>query len=160
LGEDEAAPQIQGGVSSVWAVFRVVIVLAVAAAAIYGVVYFLKRKNTGDIPDDAYLKVLARTPINVKTAAALISVGGKAWLVGLSDSSVSLIAEITDQETVDAMILAYSERAARSNNAVSFNFTDIMRRFTGGGPARKPPDAAGIPQSLDLKRNRERLKNL
>jgi flagellar protein FliO/FliZ len=158
LGESGDAPQAQGGASSVWAVFRIVIVLALAAAAIYGVVYFLKRKKTADIPDDTYLKVLARASINLKTAAAVISVGGNAWLVGLSDSNVSMISEITDKETVDAMLLAYSEKSLRSNNAASFNFTDFLRRFSGGSPARKPPETTEIP--VNLNRNRERLKNL
>jgi flagellar protein FliO/FliZ len=163
LGEGEAAaPQDRGGVSSVWAIFRIVIVLAVTAAAIYGVMYFLKRKKEGDLPDDTYLKVLARVPVNVKTAAAVIAVGGKAWLVGLSDTNVSVISEITDQETVDAMMLAYSGRAVHSNNAASFSFAGLLRRFAGGNgrPVRKPQDAADIPQPLNLQRNRDRLKNL
>jgi flagellar protein FliO/FliZ len=160
LYEGGAVPQTTGGASSAWALFRGVIVLAVAAAAIYGVVYFLKRKKADDLPDDAYLKVLARAPINVKTAAAVIAVGGKAWLVGLSDAGVSLISEITDQETVDAMILSYSGQAAPSRGPASFSFTDILRRFTGGGSARKTEDAADIPQPPNLRRNRERLRNL
>ena len=163
LGEDGAAPESGGGVSSVWVVFRTVIALALAAAAVYGVVYFLKRGKTGDIPDDTYLKVLARTPINIKTAAAVIAVGGKAWLVGLSDANVSAISEITDKETVDAMLLAYSERAAPPNNAA--NFTSLLRRFAGGrGGQRKTREAAVTPadiqQPVNLQRNRERLKNL
>jgi flagellar protein FliO/FliZ len=146
----------------VWTVFRIVIVLAMTAAAIYGVIYFIKHKKVGDLPDDTYLKILARTSINIKTAAAVLAVGGKAWLVGLSEANVSVISEITDHETIDAMLLAYSERNARSNSAASFNFTDFLRRFTGGGgiSVRKPPEVAGIPQPLNLQRNRERLKNL
>lgn len=166
-GEGGSAPESGGGVSSVWVVFRTVIVLALAAAAIYGIVYFLKRGRTGELPDDTYLKVLARSPINIKTAAAVIAVGGRAWLVGLSDANVSAISEITDKETVDAMLLAYSERAAGSNNAA--NFTSLLRRFAGGrGGQRKTREAAVTPadisvdtsQPLNLQRNRERLKNL
>ncbi|MDR0684895.1 MAG: flagellar biosynthetic protein FliO [Spirochaetaceae bacterium] len=166
-GEGAAAPESAGGVSSVWVVFRTVIVLALAAAAIYGIVYFLKRGRTGELPDDTYLKVLARTPINIKTAAAVIAVGGRAWLVGLSDANVSLISEITDTETVDAMLLAYSERAAGSNNAA--NFTSLLRRFAGGGRTREAAGTAAegpadisvdTSQPLNLQRNRERLKNL
>jgi flagellar protein FliO/FliZ len=159
LGEGEAAPQSGGAVSSVWVFLRIVIVLALAAAAIYGIVYFLKRKKTGDTPDDTYLKVLTRAPINIKTAAAVIAVGNKAWLVGLSDTGVSLISEIADQETVDAMLLAYSESSVRSNRAAAFNFTDLLRRFAGGR-GENLQDVADIPQPLNLQRNRERLKNL
>ena len=162
-GEGGSAPESGGGVSSVWVVFRTVIVLALAAAAIYGIVYFLKRGKTGELPDDTYLKVLARTPINIKTAAAVIAVGGRAWLVGLSDANVSAISEITDKETVDAMLLAYSERAAPPNNAA--NFTSLLRRFAGGGRTREaavtPADiSVDTSQPVNLQRNRERLKNL
>jgi flagellar protein FliO/FliZ len=166
LGEEGPPPAGGGGVSSVWVLFRTVIVLAVAAAAIYGVVYFIKRKKTGELPDDTYLKVLARTPINVKTAAAVIAVGGNAWLVGLSETNVSLISEITDKETVDAMLLAYSGRNAPSNKAA--NFSALLRRFAGGsGDRRDTQEAADTPADtpadippLNLRRNRERLKNL
>jgi flagellar protein FliO/FliZ len=165
LGEDAPAPETQDGVMSVWAVFRTVIVLALAATAIYGIVYLLKRKKTGDSPDDSYLKVLARAPINMKTAAAVIAVGSKAWLIGLSDTNVSAIAEISDQETVDAMLLAYSEQAASSKNTAPLNFTGILRRLGGlsGGSTGKPPPAAPDMESTlsaNLQRTRERLKNL
>jgi flagellar protein FliO/FliZ len=163
LGEDAPAPERQNSTMSVWSVFRTVIVLVLSAAAIYGIVYLLKRKKTGGLPDDSYLKVLARAPINMKTAAAVVAVGNKAWLIGLSDTKVSAIAEISDQETVDAMLIAYSERATSSKNTVPLNFTSILRRFGGISEenVRKPvmPDMESA-FSENLQRNRERLKNL
>ncbi|MDR2659445.1 MAG: flagellar biosynthetic protein FliO [Spirochaetaceae bacterium] len=158
LGEEPSEPQRQSGDISVWTVFRGVVVLALAAAAVYGIVYLLKRKKTDNIQDNAYLKVLARTSINMKTAAAVIAVGNKAWLVGLSDTNVSAIAEINDQETVDAMLLAYSEHAAKE--ASPLNFTKILRHLsgmsdTGGAISGKAPET-----QANLQRNRERLKNL
>ncbi|MDR1363749.1 MAG: flagellar biosynthetic protein FliO [Spirochaetaceae bacterium] len=160
LGEDTPDPQRQDS-ASIWIIFRSLIVLVLAAAAIYGIVYLLKRKKTGDTPDDNYLKILARAPINIKTAAAVIAVGNKAWLIGLSDTNVSAIAEINDQETVDAMLLAYSERTSNSKKNTPLNFTSILRRFSGlsGGTARKPLDSENPPPA-NLQRNRERLKNL
>ncbi|MDR0409654.1 MAG: flagellar biosynthetic protein FliO [Spirochaetaceae bacterium] len=162
LGEDVGVPQEQNDdVMSVWTIFRVIVVLALTASAVYGIVYLLKRKKTGDIPDDNYLKVLARSPINMKTAAAVVAVGNKAWLVGLSDTNVSTIAEISDKETVDAMLLAYSERVASSKGTAPLNFTSILRRFSGagGGTFSKRPDAESLP-AANLQRSRERLKNL
>ncbi|MDR2803256.1 MAG: flagellar biosynthetic protein FliO [Treponema sp.] len=168
LGES-AVPAGDGGGSPVWAVFRVVLALALAAVAIYGVVYLLKRKKTDNTPDDTYLKVLASVPLNIKTSASVIAVGRRAWLTGISDANVSLIAEITDQETVDAMLLAYSGRTALSKNIPPLNFTGLLRKFAGASGNHSPRTGAAVSQAdfpditaqtVNLKRNRERLKNL
>jgi flagellar protein FliO/FliZ len=158
LAEDVTVPQEQGGLS-VWAIFRTVAVLALCAAAVYGIVYILKRKKSSDAPDDTHLKVLARVPITVKTAAAIVAVGNKAWLAGVSESAVTPIAEITDRETVDAMLLAYSERAAASKGG-GIDFARLLRRLAGTGSRAGPDETAGIPQTPGIRRSRERLKNL
>jgi flagellar protein FliO/FliZ len=160
-GEDVSAPASGGG-PSLPAVFSGVIVLALSAAAIYGVVYFLKRKKSSGESPDTHLKVLARTPITIKTAAAVIAVGDRAWLTGISDNNVSLIAEITDRETVDAMLLDYSENAVNPKNARGIDFAGLLRKLggQGGRPVSRPPEIAGVPQTSNLQRSRERLKNL
>jgi flagellar protein FliO/FliZ len=160
LAESVPAPQEQGGLS-VWAVFRTVAVLALCAAAVYGIVYILKRKKNADAPDDTHLKTLARVPITIKTAAVVIAVGNKAWLAGVSDNGVTPIAEITDRETVDAMLLAYSERSAASKGSGGIDFARLLRRLAGtDGRAARPDETTGIPQTPALRRSRERLKNL
>jgi flagellar protein FliO/FliZ len=166
LGEDAPAAAVPGesggGAASAFAIFRVVLVLALAAGAVYGLVFLLKRTKKGGAPDDGYLKELAKTPINLKNAVAVIAVGSKAWLVGLSDTNVSAIAEITDQEAVDAMLLDYSQRAAFLKNAGPVNFKSILRRFAGGAikTNTETPTVAGIPQTENLQKNRDRLRGL
>jgi flagellar protein FliO/FliZ len=157
LPESAIVPPEQGGGLSVWAVFRTVAVLALCAAAVYGIVYILKRKKNTDAPDDTHLKVLARIPITVRTAAVVIAAGNKAWLAGVSESAVTPIAEITDRETVDAMLLAYSERAAASKGG-GIDFARLLRRLSGTDGKAAPDGTA--PQTPGIRRSRERLKNL
>jgi flagellar biogenesis protein FliO len=159
----EGGGDLQGGVT-IWAVLRIFLTLLIVALAIYGILYFFKyyKKNKGEGADSAmYLKVLATAPINAKTAAALISVGKKAWLVGLADSSVSLIAEISDQETVDMMLLDYSQRAALTSEGAIPNFFAALQRFIPVSGNKPAEDTINTINTADkLRKNRDRLHKL
>jgi flagellar protein FliO/FliZ len=149
---------LQGGVS-VWSVLRIFIVLVIVALAIYGIIYFLKKGKRADTQDNAYLKVLAAAPINARTAAAVVSVGSRAWLVGISDSSVSLISRLSDQETVDAMLLDYSERTAQGSAGRFPNFFAMLQRLV---PRENGAGASGTRGGTNsaLQKNRDRLRGL
>jgi flagellar biogenesis protein FliO len=156
----DSGGNFQGGVS-IWSVLRIFITLLLVALAIYGVLYFFKnyQKNKNKaVNNDKYFKILAAAPLNAKTAAAVISVGKKAWLVGLADSSVSLISEINDQETVDMMLLDYSENAALNPEGALPDFFAVLQRFIPAS-GKKPP--ANIIKTADnLRKNRDKLHNL
>jgi flagellar biosynthetic protein FliO len=132
LAFEESAPvtveSVQTGVSP-FSVLRILIVLVLVACAIYGLV-FLLRKMGGrqNAESGAWLKVLASTPVGARNNAAVVAVGSQAWLVGTSDSGMALIAEITDKETVDAMLLEQSVREANAA-ARPRRFEDMLRRF-------------------------------
>jgi flagellar protein FliO/FliZ len=153
LGEaatDEAASNT--GVSA-FAVIRMVLALALAAAAIYGVAYLFKRGNRAKTADNPHLKVLSTVRVGPSNMAAILSVGTKAWLVGSGEKGLSLIAEITEQEAIDAMLLDESVKAADSGSL--FDFGTLLRRVF---PAAR---SGGESLSTDnLRRQRERLKGL
>ena len=71
--------------SSTFAIFRMVLVLILAAAAIYGVVYIIKRTSSRKESADPFLKVLASAQLGPGRFAHVISLGSKAWLVGAAD---------------------------------------------------------------------------
>ncbi|MFP3040194.1 flagellar biosynthetic protein FliO [Treponema primitia] len=140
------------GTPTVFFVLRMVLVLALAAAAIYGLVFFFKRLSRSPEQKNPYLKILARTPMGAGSSVAVVSVGNKAWLVGAGDNGVSLISEITDQEMVDAMLLDDSRKG--SDGAPKFlNFSALLRRLGGGGANTRF-------RADDLRKRRERLKDL
>jgi flagellar protein FliO/FliZ len=149
-GETLAAP----GTPSVFVILRMVLILALAAAAIYGLVFFFKRISGPRDQKNPYLKVLARVPMGAGSSAAVVSVGNKAWLVGVGDNGVSLISEITDQEMVDAMLLDDSRRGNDGGGPKSRSFSALLRRLGGGAETGKRFNAD------DLRKRRERLKDL
>jgi flagellar protein FliO/FliZ len=144
---------------TIFVVLRMVLVLALAALAIYGVVFLFKRLSHPPEQKNSYLKVLASAPLSTSSSVSVVALGNNAWLVGAGTGAgsggVSLIAEITDREIVDAMLLEDSRREPGGGSKL-LDFSAILRRLGGGSgvPADKRFSAE------DLRKRRERLKNL
>ncbi|GHV80911.1 hypothetical protein AGMMS49944_27020 [Spirochaetia bacterium] len=149
---------------TIFVVLRMVLVLALAAAAIYGVVFFFKRLSRPAEQKNPYLKVLAGAPLTTGSSVFVVSLGNKAWLVGAGTGAgsggVSLIAEITDREMVDAMLLEDSRKVPNGRSGPAGGpklpgFAAILRRLGGGGDMADKRFSAE-----DLRKRRERLQNL
>ncbi|MDR3342486.1 MAG: flagellar biosynthetic protein FliO [Treponema sp.] len=152
-GVDEPVP-VQGRVSF-FLILRMILVLALVAVAIYGIVFFLKRVSRPLEQKNPHLKVLARVHVGAGVLAAVVSVGSKAWLVGAGEGGVSLIAEVTDQETIDAMLVDESRKSAETGTTKLLDFSQVLRRLGGGGVSA----TQGI-KAENVRKRRERLRGL
>ena len=112
-GGDVSAMPSNSGVS-IFSIFRVLLTLAVVAAAIYGLVYFLRfrRDSRAGTEQDPFLKILASAPLGASRGVHVVSVGQQAWLVGSAETGVNLISEINDKDIINAMLLEDSKRIA------------------------------------------------
>jgi flagellar protein FliO/FliZ len=149
----EPAPA-SGGVS-LFVILRMLLVLALAALAIYGVIFFLKRLTRPPEQRDPHLRVLASVHLGSNRFVYVISVGSRAWLVGAAENGVSSIAEIDDQEAVDAMRLDDSRKSAESGSRF-LDFKTMLRRLSGGNFPENP----GGPSVDNVRKSRERLRGL
>jgi flagellar protein FliO/FliZ len=144
-------------VSAFPTILRMVLVLVLVAVVIYIAVFllkgFFKRVSRPQEAVNPYLKILAGLHLGSNRFVYVVSVGPKqAWLVGAGDGGVSLIAEIEDKETVDAMLLDDSRKI---NETGKFpDFRSLLRRFGGGGG-----DDTG-PSPENIRKRRERLRGL
>jgi flagellar protein FliO/FliZ len=151
-GEPMAVP----GGTGVSLVLRMVVVLALAALAIYGLIFLFKRLIRPREQRDPHLKVLSRVSLGPNRSVYVISVGSKAWLVGAGEGGVSLIAEISDQEAVDAMLLDEASRKSAESIRGQFpDFGTFLRRLAGGS---LPDKGRAGPENV--RKRRERLKDL
>jgi len=150
---DNASVNAVGSGVSIWAVIRMILVLALAAAAIYGAVFFIRRTTKQTPSTDTFLKVLASSHIGSNRYVHVVYVGGKAYLVGSSDGGVNLISEVQDTDTVNAMLLDDSRRIAESPQGRIPNFLTMLKRF-GAQIETKTPGAD------EIRKRRERLKGL
>ncbi len=144
--------QQPAGGSGVFLILRMLLVLVLAAAAIYGLVYFVKKLSQPRKAQDPYLKVLSSVSLGPNRSVHVISVGERAWLVGSADNAVSLISEIDDKETVDAMLLDSSRTSAEGGMGKFIDFKTMFSRLSGN------QEEKSLPKSGSIKERRERFK--
>ena len=154
LGENSnTGGAITTGASSVLSILRILVTLAVVAAAIYGLVYIIKKASRGNTAKDPFLKILASTPLGPNRSAFVISVGTQAWLVGSAEHGVNLISEIKEKEILDAMFLEDSKKSAAAPAGKLPDFKSFLQRLGVQVESKTPgPD--------NIRKRRERLNGL
>lgn len=140
-----------GSSSIVPYIFRMIIVLALVIAAIYGLYALLRRSSRQRAPSDSYLRVLATTNLAVGRSLHVVALGDKAWLIGATDAAVSPIAEIADKELIDALAL----RAAESPETPRREFGSMLMSLLGKKGTRSSTSADA---SEFFSKQRDRLK--
>jgi flagellar protein FliO/FliZ len=140
-------------VSSLSLILRMLLVLALVAAAVYGVVLFIRKASRRKEPKDPFLKVLAGAHLGFNRYVHVVSVGSKAWLVGTAEGGVNLIAEIDDKDILNAMFLDDSQKSAEEGAGHFPDFKTLIRRLG-------IPSDNSMPGVDSVRRRRERLKGL
>lgn len=150
---------VQSGITF-WTVFRLVLVLGLSVAAIYGITYWLKSLAHPAELRDPYLRVIATTHLGSNRSVHIVAVGTKAWLVGSAEGSVQPIAEITEQETLDALFLDESKRLSETGKT-NKDFKSILSRFMPQAHSERQNSKSAIALNTEgLKKQRERLRGL
>lgn len=91
---------------------------------------WFKRTNLGDYEGPG-LRLVSRLQLSRLSQVALIEIGGRMFLVGAGDSSVTPIAEIYDTEEMSAELSAAAEAfQERANQPVSRPFGELLARAT------------------------------
>ena len=147
---DAPAPRAAGS-STFSMLFQLIISLAAVCVLIYGVLYFIRRSKQFTAGDDPFLKNVANLPLAPNKTLYIVTLIDKAYLIGASDASLSLIAEITDKELIDAMNLHAAQTAGPKQS-----FSSLLHTFF---PAAKPKEADANPFDSFLAKQRGRLQN-
>lgn len=111
--------------SAVWILLRIVIVLALVCAGIYGVVYLLKKSTKVDVGSDPFLKSVATLSVGPNRSIQVVTLGERAYMVGVTEHAVNLLAEVTDKEIIDAMNLD----AGKKTPVPGGNFAALVSRL-------------------------------
>ena len=134
---------------------RTILVLLLVIAAIYAVLYLLRRFSTSSIDSSSLIKVVGSRGLSKDSAVHLLEVGNQVFLVGNGNSSVNLISEITDQETIDNIRLNLSSESPEKKGT----FSQIITGYLGGGKKRKTEEKIQKTETF-LREQRNRLKDL
>lgn len=109
--------------STVFLLLQLVLSLAGVCALIYGVLYFIKRTRRFSVDTDPFLTQLASLSLAPDKTVCVVGLINKAYLLGVSSSAVSLIAEITDKELIDAMNLHAAQAPSPKKDFSSLLYT-------------------------------------
>jgi flagellar protein FliO/FliZ len=154
LGDNGAGAAAVPPAASALGIFRVILTLVVVAAAIYGLVFFIKRSARGSREQDPFLKILASAPLGTNRGAYIVAVGSKAWLVGAAESGVSLISEIEDKDIINTMLLEDSRKSAEAPTGPFPDFKALLQRLG------MPTESGAPPGPENIRKRGERLKGL
>lgn len=156
FGGDELAPAGDDGSDEVatfgmWDLLRMVLVLGLVVVAIYGVFHILRKNSAAGGSDDDLIAVLGSRGLPGNRSLHLVEVGKQVFLVGASERSVELVAEIADQESLDEIRLQAANRPQTGRK----NFADILSGMVGGKSSGTLGDSLAF-----MSRQKERLKKL
>ncbi len=91
----------------------------------YIVIRFLKKSTNVFGVDDPYLKTVASMNIAQGKSVHVITLGDKAYIVGVTDHSINTIGEVEDQELINAMNL----EAEKKDDAPKKDFSSVFSKF-------------------------------
>ncbi|BAT71449.1 flagellar protein FliO/FliZ [Thermosulfidibacter takaii ABI70S6] len=96
-----AATKVNLKVPSLWGyTFKIVLALAIVLGIILLFAFLFKKIRQGSVPFSRKRKieVMEIVPVMGKWAFAIVKVGKRNFLVGLSESSVTCVAELSDRD--------------------------------------------------------------
>jgi flagellar protein FliO/FliZ len=157
--ESPALPLVAQGAVSFFTILRTIAVLLLAAGAIYGLVYFLKKIAPPRELGDPNLRVLATAHLGQNRFVHAVILGTRVWLVGSGEGGFTHIADVQEQEAIDALLLEESRRNAAGPGRFP-DFRTLLRRFSPS--SGEPPDSgfSGPSAADNIRKRQNRLKGL
>ena len=146
ISENEESPSTEGSSSTFSLLLRMIIFLAIVILAIWLVFRFMKKNMAVPENDDIFMRIVSSVNISPTKSVKIVTLTDKyAFMVGVSEDSVSLISQIDDIELIQAMNL-YSDKQKKTNKPKTF--ADILDIFMPGGPRDNSGALSGTKQKI------------
>ena len=134
---------------------RMVVVLAAVLGAIYLLFRLIKRSSRASVGNADGIALLGSRSLGGSRNLHLVQVGDGVYLIGATDQTLNLIAQITDRASVDALTPNHAQPRPASRR-----FADLLTDI-GAAPGAAPGAAATTAAAADfLQRQQERLQRL
>lgn len=138
---------------------RMILALAVVAGIAYVIFYFIKKTARSANDSDPFLRRVSQISLSPGKSVQVVTLQDNAFVVGVSDESISLIGRIEDKELINAMNL-YADRNQKVSKPRSFR--EILDMFMPGSSKELEEDIYSQQASSSedaIKRQRERLNS-
>ena len=107
-------------------IINMVLVLALVVAALYGIMRFFKKKNNAVQSEDDFMRRVSSLNFAPGKSVEIVTLVDRCFMLGVTDSNINLIAEITDKEMISALNLNFDKK---QNTKKPMNFSDVLEMF-------------------------------
>jgi len=115
--------------SGIWLFIRMIFVLVIVIALIYGVLWFIKNKTNVVKTDDEFLRRASFINIAPGKSIEVITLVDKAYIIGVTEDNITLLGEL-DPEKDKEMINAMNLRSDQLHNTKKpLNFSEVLNIF-------------------------------
>ncbi len=130
ITDDVSASQdsstVYKGPSTAGTFIRMIVVLIIVVALIYGVLWFVKKKTNIVKTDDEYLRRAAYINIAPRKTIEVITLIDKAYLIGVTEDNITMLGEINDKELISAMNISADKK---NNTKKPSTFAEVLDMF-------------------------------
>ena len=138
-------------------VIKMIVALVLVVAALYGIMWFFKKKNNPAQSDDDFLRRVSSLNLSPGKSVEIVTLVDRGFILGVTDSNINLIAEITDKEMISALNLNFDKK---QNTKKPMNFSDVLDMFMPGGPRTRNNIYSNTEQAVEnIARNNSQEEN-
>jgi len=119
----------------------------------FGLSWLIQKK--AGFGGNVFGKVLGILPLDNRRLIYLVDVMGKVLILGVTDSNISMLAEITDKDTLDALRLQNDRPLPGMERLFSF-----LKPNSATNAGEQPEEEESTPGQAQNQRNHERLRKL
>ncbi len=166
--DEDFRPQVEED-SSIWMFIKMIFVLGIFGGGFYYFYRFITKKSGIGLFGGEAIKVLSVVPLGQNKYLQVVDLAGKVMVIGVSDSSISLISEVTEKDQIDRIRILSNRTPASDRKVSGFQeyvmkdigkLIDRVREFRHRD-RRTKTTVIDNPQDIDyLRQQRNRLKDL
>ncbi len=135
-------------------VIKTLFILGIFTLALYYIFKFISKKQGLNYQNINLIKIVSSTPVGANRFLLLVELSGSYFLLGSTDSNISLIKEITDKDVIAQLEI---QKNKQSNTVPrNVNFADFMKEMFG--PAVKR--LISRDEKHFIKKEKDRLKKM
>jgi flagellar biosynthetic protein FliO len=153
-GETNLTETLDGASITTSDYFRIVFFLIIVIVLVWLFIKLLRRYSGNRFGDQDLINLMGSQALTGDTSLHVVEVENSYYLLGASQTNISLITEITEQETIDALKLKRSASFDRQGKS----FFEMLTGLTSG---KAKPGEDASEESVDfIQRQRDRLRDL
>ena len=127
-------------------IIKMLVVLALVIAGLYAILRFIKKKNNNVQSEDDFMRRVSSLSFAPGKSVEIVTLVDRCFMLGVTDSNINLIAEITDKEMISAMNLNFDKK---QNTKKPMNFNDVLEMFMPGNSRNRQNIFSNTERAVD-----------